>query len=132
MGRELRKRWKKREDEVMSRRGSLITEIKDLRRHLEVITRTGKMIFGFRQSLLSVLHRKSKLIILANNCPPRLERELITACEMTKTPYVKVPIPGTELGYVAGKPFPAAVISILDLGSSTILSLVSPEEEETY
>ncbi|RLG07012.1 MAG: 50S ribosomal protein L7ae [Thaumarchaeota archaeon] len=107
-----------------------ITEIKDLRRHLEVISRTGKLIFGFRQSYLSVLHRRSKLIILANNCPPNLEREIVIACKMTGTPYIKVPYPGTELGYMAGKPFSAAVISIIDPGNSTILDEIAPEKEE--
>lgn len=107
-----------------------ITEIKDLRRHLEVINRTGKLIFGFRQSYLSVLHRKSKLVIIAKNCPPKLERELLIACKMAGIPYVKVPYPGTELGYMAGKPFSAAVISIIDPGNSTILEEVSPEKEE--
>jgi Ribosomal protein L30E len=56
------------------------TEVKDLRRHLEVISRTGKMILGFRQSLLSVLHGKSKLVILAGTGPPNLEREIFVAC----------------------------------------------------
>lgn len=108
------------------------TEVKDLRRHLEVILRTGEMVFGFRQSLLSVLHRKSKLIILAENCPPSLEREIVIACKMTGTPYLKVKLPGNELGYLAGKPFPAAVISVTDLGSSTILDeLTSKAEGET-
>jgi len=107
-----------------------VTEIKDLRRHLEVINRTGKLIFGFRQSYLSILHRKSKLVIIAGNCPPKLERELLIACKMTGTPYVKVPYPGTELGYMAGKPFSAAAISIIDPGNSTILEEVLPEKEE--
>jgi large subunit ribosomal protein L30e len=107
------------------------TEVKDLRRHLEVISRTGKMILGFRQSLLSVLHRKSKLVILAGNCPPNLEREIVVACKMTGTPFLKVKVPGAELGYLAGKPFPAAVISITDLGSSTILDEIMSKPEET-
>ena len=107
-------------------------EVKDLKRHLEVISRTGKMILGFRQSYLSILHRKSKLIILANNCPPNLEREIVIACKMAGIPYVKVNVPGTELGYMAGKPFSAAVISILDPGSSSILDQIAPKEEEAY
>ncbi|MEM3922588.1 MAG: ribosomal L7Ae/L30e/S12e/Gadd45 family protein [Nitrososphaerota archaeon] len=119
----------------MSKQEIPATEVKDLRRHLEVILRTGKMIFGFRQSLLSVLHRKSKLIILAGNCPPNLEREIVVACKMTGTPYLKVKLPGNELGYLAGKPFPAAVpaavISVTDLGSSAILEeLASKAGEE--
>ncbi len=107
-------------------------EVKSLKRHLEVIARTGKMTLGFRQSYLSILHRKSKLVILANNCPPSLEREVIIACKMTGTPYLKVDVPGTELGYMAGKPFSAVIISVLDPGSSNIIDEISPAEEEAY
>jgi len=109
-----------------------VVEIKDLKRQLEVISRTGRMILGFRQSRLSILHRRSKLVILASNCPPNLEREIVVACRMTGTPYLKVNVPGKELGYMAGKPFSAAVISIIDPGSSNILDQVSQREEEAY
>ncbi len=115
----------------MSEQREFVTEVKDLRRHLEVIARTGKMIFGFRQSLLSVLHRRSKLIILAGNCPPNLEREITIACKMTGTPYLKVKTPGNELGYLAGKPYSTAVISVTDLGSSTLLNEIASKAEET-
>jgi large subunit ribosomal protein L30e len=115
----------------MSRQEVPAAEVKDLRRHLEVISRTGKMIFGFRQPLLSVLHRKSKLVILAGNCPPNLEREIIVACRTTGTPFLKVELPGNELGYLAGKPFPAVVISVTDLGNSTILDEIMSKPEET-
>lgn len=106
-----------------------VAEVKDLKRQLEVISRTGKMILGFRQSYLSVLNRKAKLIILASNCPPNLEREMIVACRITGIPYIKVNIPNVELGYMIGKPFSAAVISILDPGSSSILEQIAPGEE---
>jgi len=109
-----------------------LIEVKDLKRHLEVIARTGKMILGFRQSHLSILNKKARLIILADNCPQKFEREIVIACKMTKIPYVKVSVPGTELGYIAGKPFSAAVISILDPGSSNILEQIAPTEEEAY
>ena len=107
-------------------------EVKNLKRHLEVIARTGKMTLGFRQSYLSILHRRSKLVILANNVPPTLEREITIACKMTGTPYLKVDVPGTELGYMVGKPFSAVVTSVLDPGSSNILEEISPSEEEAY
>ncbi|MCS7133071.1 MAG: 50S ribosomal protein L30e [Nitrososphaeria archaeon] len=108
------------------------TEVKDLKRHFEVIARTGKMILGFRQSYLSVINRKAKLVILAGNCPPNLEKEMIVACKMTGIPCIKVNIPGIELGYMIGRPFSAAVISILDPGSSNILEQIVPREEEAY
>jgi len=107
-----------------------VLEPRELRRHLEVISRTGKMILGFRQSYLSVLHRKSKLIILASNCPPSIEKEMKIACAMSGTPYIKAGVPGKELGFMAGKPFSAAVISILDPGASPLLEQVAPSEEE--
>jgi len=112
--------------------GKQVIETRDLKRHLEVISRTGKMILGFRQSYLSILNRKTKLIILASNCPPNLEREIVIACKMAGIPYIKVNVPSVELGYMAGKPFSAAVISILDPGSSNILEQVMPSEEEAY
>ncbi len=105
-------------------------EARELRRHLEVINRTGKMILGFRQSKLSVLQRKSKLIIIAGNCPPNMEREIRIACSMAGIPILKTSIPGRELGYMAGKPFSAAVISVLDPGNSNLVELVSPQEQE--
>lgn len=107
-------------------------EIKDLKRHFEVIARTGKMILGFRQSYLSVLNRRAKLIVLSGNCPRKIEREMVVACKMTGTPYIKVDISSVELGYMVGKPFSAAVISILDPGSSNILEQIVPREEEAY
>ena len=104
-------------------------EPKELKRHLEVISRTGKLILGFRQSYLSILHRRSKLIILANNCPPNLRREIEVACKMSDVPLLEVDISSKELGYIAGKPFSASVISVIEPGSSNILELIAPEEE---
>lgn len=105
-------------------------EPRELRRHLEVIGRTGKMILGFRQSYLSILHRKSKLVIIASNCPPSMEKEIRIACAMSGTPYIKVGVPGRELGFMAGKPFSASVISIIDPGASSLLEQAAPSEEE--
>lgn len=109
---------------------SATIEPKELRRHLEVITRTGKLILGFRQSYLSILHRKSRLIILAGNCPPDLEKEIRIACAMTRVPLLKTKVPGKELGFMAGKPYSAAVISVIDPGNSNILEIVAPAAEE--
>ncbi len=104
--------------------------MKDLKRHLEVISRTGKIIFGFRQSKLSVLNRKSKLIVLSKDCPANLEREIKIVCKMSGTPYLKTSVSSKELGYMAGKLFPSAVISIIDFGSSTLSEQVTGVQEE--
>jgi large subunit ribosomal protein L30e len=113
----------------MSSTEPLEIELKDLKRHLEVISRTGKIIFGFRQSKLSALNKKAKLIILSRDCPPNLEREIKIACRISRTPYLKSNASSKELGYMAGKPFSSAVISIVDLGSSTLLEQVTEAQE---
>ncbi|MCS7126203.1 MAG: ribosomal L7Ae/L30e/S12e/Gadd45 family protein [Aigarchaeota archaeon] len=114
----------------MLKEGSLEVESKDLKRHLEVINRTGKIIFGFRQSKISILNKKSKLVIFAKNCPPSLERELKIACNISGTPYLKVDVTSRELGFMAGKPFSSSVISIIDFGSSTLLEELTQTQEQ--
>ncbi len=109
---------------------SVKIEPKELRRHLEVISRTGKLVLGFRQSYLSILHRKSRLVILAGNCPPNLEKEIRIACRMAGVPLLKTELLGRELGFMLGKPFPTAVVSITDLGNSNLLEIVAPPEQE--
>lgn len=104
--------------------------MKDLKRHLEVIGRTGKIIFGFRQSKLSALNKKAKLIILSRDCPPELQREIKIACRISGIPYLKSNASSKELGYMAGKPYSSAVISIIDFGSSTLLEQVAGVQEQ--
>lgn len=113
----------------LSREGLLEVELKDLKRHLEVINRTGKIIFGFRQSRSSILNRKSKLVILAKNCPVNLEREIKIACRISSTPYLKVDASGRELGFMVGRRFSSSVISIIDFGSSTLLEELTQTQE---
>lgn len=105
-------------------------ESKDLKRHLEVISRTGRIIFGFRQSKLSVLNRKAKLVILSRDCPPTLEREIKIVCKMSGTPYLKSNASRKELSYMAGKPFSSAIISIVDFGSSNLLGQITGTQEQ--
>ncbi|MEM2652982.1 MAG: ribosomal L7Ae/L30e/S12e/Gadd45 family protein [Nitrososphaerota archaeon] len=115
---------------ILSSTEPIEIELKDLKRHLEVISRTGKIIFGFRQSKLAVLNRKAKLVILSRDCPPSLEREIKIVCKMSATPYLKSNASSRELSYMAGKPFTSAVISIVDFGSSNLLEQITGTQEQ--
>lgn len=95
-----------------------------------MISRTGRIIFGFRQSKLSALNRKSKLIILSRDCPANLEREIRIVCKISGTPYLKTTASSKDLGYMSGKPFSSSVISIIDFGSSTLLEQATGAQEE--
>lgn len=102
---------------------------RSLQRHLEVISRTGKLIFGFRQSRISILNKKAKMVILASNCPARIEREIKIVCKIANTPYIKAAVSSKELGYMAGNPFSVSVLSIIDFGASTLREKIEQVEE---
>jgi len=101
----------------------------NIRKELEIISRTGKLILGFRQSYLSLLNGKSKLVLLAKNCPPDIEKRIYTASKMVGVPMIKTELSSNEIGYILGKPFRVSTLSVLDPGSSNILEEVAPEVE---
>lgn len=101
----------------------------NIKKELEVIRRTGKVVLGYRQSYLSVLNRKAKIILIANNCPKELEQKLEIASRITGIPMIKMDINSDEVGYLLGKPFRVAVVSVIDPGSSSIVEEVAEEVE---
>ncbi|PUA31658.1 MAG: 50S ribosomal protein L30e [Candidatus Terraquivivens tikiterensis] len=101
----------------------------NIRKELEVISRTGKVALGFRQSYLSLLNGKSKLVLLAKNCPSNVEKRIYMASRMVGVPMIKTELSSNEIGYIVGKPFRVSTLSVLDPGSSNILEEVAPEVE---
>lgn len=101
----------------------------NIKKELEIISRTGKIILGYRQTYLSVLNRKAKLVLTAKNCPEGIEKRLGVASKLTGIPVMKMDINSDEVGYILGKPFRVAVLSVIDAGSSSILEEVAPEVE---
>ncbi|MEM0090284.1 MAG: 50S ribosomal protein L30e [Nitrososphaerota archaeon] len=101
----------------------------NIRKELEVISRTGKVTLGFRQSYLSLLNGKSKLVLLAKNCPSNIEKRIYMASKMVGVPIIKTELSSNEIGYILGKPFRVSTLAVLDPGSSNILEEVAPEVE---
>jgi len=101
----------------------------NIRKELEIISRTGKLVLGFRQSYLSLLNGKSKLVLLAKNCPPDIEKRIYMTSKMVGVPMIKTELSSNEIGYILGKPFRVSTLSVLDPGSSNILEEVAPEVE---
>ncbi|HIQ29989.1 MAG TPA: 50S ribosomal protein L30e [Candidatus Caldiarchaeum subterraneum] len=102
----------------------------DLRKELQVISRTGKYIMGFRQSKLAVLNKKAKLLILARNCPDEIKIEAEIISKTTGIPVLKTDVSAEDMGLALRKPFGAACIAVLDPGSSSILEAVGEKEGE--
>lgn len=68
---------------------------------------------------------KSKLIIIANNCPPLRKSEIEYYAMLSKTNVHHFVGNNVELGTACGKLFRTCVMSILDAGDSDILRMAA-------
>lgn len=96
----------------------------DIAKELRVIKNTGKVLMGTKESLKAVLNGKAKLIVLAGNCPPSTSREVKIASKISNVIVLESDVSAADLGTACGRPFPAAVVAIIDPGSSSVLEEV--------
>ncbi|UCE73911.1 MAG: 50S ribosomal protein L30e [Methanomassiliicoccales archaeon] len=92
----------------------------DINKALKTAVLTGKVLFGFEQTMKAVSTGKAKLIIVSQNCP---DEHLSMIKKHKKIPYFKFDGTNIELGSACGKPFSVSMLSILSAGESEILAL---------
>ena len=92
----------------------------DIKKELGVIKRTGKYVLGTRQTYLSILNKKARVVILASNCPHDKRLELSVAAKMRGVPLIESRLAAREIGLTLGKPFGAAAVAVIDPGSSSL------------
>ena len=85
---------------------------------------TGKTIFGERETLRAVRNKEIKLVVMAKNCPPDLERDLKHFAQLSDVFVYEFSGTGVELGSVCGKPFIISMLGVLEAGDSDILELM--------
>lgn len=95
----------------------------DVNRALRSATQTGTVVLGLNESLKTILDKKAKLVILADNAPERLVAQVNAAVESAKVPVYKYQGKNTELGPACGKPYSVAVLSVVEAGDSDVLQL---------
>ncbi|NPA98375.1 MAG: 50S ribosomal protein L30e [Crenarchaeota archaeon] len=96
----------------------------DFIRALQMTFKTGEVVIGSKKTLKLVLHGKARLVVLANNAPPELKRDIEYYAKLSNIPVFRFPGTNMELGALAGKPFGIAALAIVDPGQSNILELV--------
>ncbi|MGZ4863483.1 MAG: 50S ribosomal protein L30e [Halobacteriota archaeon] len=95
----------------------------DIAKSLRTAIKDGKVSIGAKNTLKSIKRGDNQLVILASNCPQRF-RDKITS-ESVST--VNLEINSVELGSMCGKPFTISALSIIDAGSSDIMSIREKE-----
>jgi len=102
----------------------------EIGQELQVVSRTGKYVLGYRESLLAALNRRAKLLIVAKNCPETFAKEAKIVSNISGTPLLLTEYTREDLAGSLRKPFAASIMAILDPGSSNILEAVGGEEFE--
>jgi large subunit ribosomal protein L30e len=85
---------------------------------------SGKVEFGSNVGTKKAMLGKSKLVILASNCPSEIASDVQSFCKISGIPAITFEGTSLELGTIAGRPHPIAVLSVLEAGNSTIMQFV--------
>lgn len=93
----------------------------DIRRTLRQAVTTGKVYLGTRETLKALKEGTCKLVIYSDNTWKPQEEVFDKYGDV---PQYQFPGSNFDLGAACGKPFPVAVLSIIDPGRSDILALV--------
>ncbi|MCX8203678.1 MAG: ribosomal L7Ae/L30e/S12e/Gadd45 family protein [Nitrososphaeria archaeon] len=92
----------------------------DVKTELRVLRRTGKVVFGFRQSYLALMRGEASVVLVSSDCPERFRRELQVAAAMKGAKVVDAGVSSSELSRLLGKPFHASTVAVIDAGSSNL------------
>jgi len=97
----------------------------DVDTNLKVAMRTGKFIYGKNQVLKHLRNESFKMIIIANNCPTELEKQLNYYVSLMKDKIYLYRYKGSswDLGLACAKPYMISIIGVVQEGDSEILAL---------
>ena len=99
----------------------------DIDTNLKVAYKTGKIIIGKNQVLKYLRQKSFKMIILSNNCPLELERELLHFNMLSRNKVYVHRYNGSswDLGLACAKPYMISILGIIDYGDSQLSTLIS-------
>ncbi len=95
----------------------------DFARELRTAIRTGKVVLGSRRTIKLLVNGQAKMVIIAQNAPEHIRRDIEYYAKLAKVPVYVYPGTSWDLGAVCQKPFMVAALAILDPGESNILDL---------
>lgn len=95
----------------------------DIVREIQAAIKTGKVLFGHRQTLKSIVNNQVKMIIISSNVPEQIRRDITKLCKLSGVPIYEFPGTSWDLGAVCNKPFMVTTLAVLDPGASGIIEL---------
>ncbi len=111
----------KSKNKVIRKRKSRKEKENPLSSAIRLAVESGKVGFGSRKGVRSLLLGKVKLIVLAGNSPTPLAEDVSRYGSISKIPVVDFPGTSIELGSICGRPFPVSVLAVYEEGVSNIM-----------
>lgn len=99
----------------------------DLSRELEVVFKTGKLVYGFNRVKKLLLTKRVKGIIVAEEGPRDKVEQIKYYAKLSGTPLYMFSGSSWELGRLCKKPFMISTLAILDPGESQIMKVFRGE-----
>ncbi len=103
----------------------------DVNKAIATTVKTGKVLFGANNAVKSVRTGRTKLILLAANCPKQVRREIEYYSKLSSIPVVIYNGTSIDLGAACGKPFMVSALTVRDPGDSDILKLSKTKKSTT-
>ncbi|MGC9112440.1 50S ribosomal protein L30e [Acidilobus sp.] len=94
-------------------------------RELKAAAKSGKLSLGARRALKLLLKNQAKGIIVADNAPSDVRKNIESLANINGVPLYVYKGTSADLGSLIGKPFKVSVIAILNPGDSRILDVLS-------
>jgi large subunit ribosomal protein L30e len=79
---------------------------------IRTAVKNEKAIIGFKRSIKFIKLNNPKLIVIANNLPEDMRKEIEHNSKISKTEIEMFDGGSKELGVICGKPFPVAILVI--------------------
>ena len=96
----------------------------DLIKAISVTIRTGKLTFGFNESMEALRTGKAKLLIISENCPVDKKEKVTSYAKILNIPCLSHQGSSYDLGAICGKKFSVSIAAVREPGDSEILNLV--------
>lgn len=96
----------------------------DLNRIVSSGVKSGKILFGTKQTLKIAKSGKVAVLVAASNCPSKIIHELENYSSLSKIPLFVFPSSSTDLGTVCGKPFSISTLAIKEISDPEIQRMV--------
>jgi len=113
----------KKARKVVRRRKSKKERENPLTMAVRLAVESGKVDFGGKAAANAGLNNKAKAFVVAGNAPVEIKGKVEGYAKLAGIPVIAFEGSSMELGSVCGKPFPVAVLSVFEEGSSNILDL---------